>query len=56
LPTLSESPTAHCTYAKDAGLSPKTVQWISQDVTYFADFLGSERLTYGEPERSRHDR
>ena len=42
LTTLSEALSAYRICAKAEGLSPKTVEWVTGSVGYFADFLGDE--------------
>jgi site-specific recombinase XerD len=41
--TLQDAQIAYKTYSKAEGKSPKTIEWVTSSVSYFADFLGSER-------------
>lgn len=40
--TLQEALVAYKTYARAEGKSEKTVHWITQSISYFADFLNSD--------------
>jgi site-specific recombinase XerD len=41
--TLQDALVAYKTYARAEGKSPKTIEWVTSSVSYFADFLGPER-------------
>ena len=41
--TFQDALVAYKTYSRAEGKSPRTIQWITSNVGYFADFLGPER-------------
>jgi integrase/recombinase XerD len=41
--TLQDALVAYKTYSQAEGKSPKTIEWVTSSVSYFANFLGPER-------------